>query len=114
MAEGRQEAVRSDEAVVSAAEVREPKRRIRELERVHSDCALPGQADSFRSAAANGNCRDGHVLLPVRDLVGWITFAGFGNPWPLARGGINRASRHPVPSIVTFWHLNSKPNATLR
>jgi transposase len=34
MAEGGQEAVRSDDAVVSAAEVRELKKRIRELERV--------------------------------------------------------------------------------
>lgn len=34
MAEGGQEAVRADDAVVSAAEVRELKKRIRELERV--------------------------------------------------------------------------------
>jgi transposase len=34
MAEGGQEAVRSDDAVVSAAEARELKKRIRELERV--------------------------------------------------------------------------------
>jgi transposase-like protein len=34
MAEGGQEAVRSDDAVVSAAEVRELKKRIRQLERV--------------------------------------------------------------------------------
>ena len=34
MAEGGQEAVRSDDAVVSAAEVRELKKRVRELERV--------------------------------------------------------------------------------
>ena len=34
MAEGGQEAVRSDDAVVSAAEVKELKKRIRELERV--------------------------------------------------------------------------------
>ena len=34
MAEGGQEAIRSDDAVVSAAEVRELKKRIRELERV--------------------------------------------------------------------------------
>lgn len=34
MAEGGQEAVRSDDAVVSAAEVRELKKRIRDLERV--------------------------------------------------------------------------------
>lgn len=34
MAEGGQEAVRSDDAVVSATEVRELKKRIRQLERV--------------------------------------------------------------------------------
>ena len=34
MAEGGREAVRSDDAVVSAAEVRELKKRIRQLERV--------------------------------------------------------------------------------